>query len=399
MSGKLYALLVGIDNYPNVRKLNGCVADAKAVDQFLNDHYAEMLAQPPKLLLDQEATRQGIIDAFRTHLGKAAAGDTVYFHFSGHGSRENAPEEFHSFFPEKKNETLVCYDSRDTEGLDLADKELAVLIAEVAQEGKVHVVVTLDSCHSGSGTRNTPELLAGARQTEAEGNARSLDTYLDGYYQKMLQDEGRLALPVAAHIVLSACLPTQLAYETIHNRGLFTSTLLEVLERTQGKLTYESLFGQVRARIRRKGKQEPVFNFYGSARACDHFLTQEPDENLRVHNVYYDQKAKAWKTDNGAIQGIPTESAENIRFQIFEPEATTFTADQMLVELEASEVRQNETILVADEANQLNEEQTYVGVVASLPPAKLLLYSTLSEADNEAAIPRLLFELDRKSVV
>src|SRR5207253_1764991 len=107
-------------------------------------------------LIDQQATRQAVIDGFRAHLGRARAGDVVLFYYSGHGSQEGAPPEFWRFEPDRLDETLVCWDSRMPGRFDLADKELAQLIAEVAEPGP-HVLVVLDCCHSGSGTRAAPQ--------------------------------------------------------------------------------------------------------------------------------------------------------------------------------------------------------------------------------------------------
>ena len=108
-----------------------------------------------------QATRQGIIDAWRSHLGQAGPGDVALFYYSGHGSQENAPPEFWDFEPDRQNETLVCYDSRSSDGWVLADKELAQLISEVAANGP-HFTVILDCCHSGSGTRDADEVTGGS---------------------------------------------------------------------------------------------------------------------------------------------------------------------------------------------------------------------------------------------
>jgi hypothetical protein len=105
-----------------------------------------------KTLTNEEATRNAVISAFREHLGRAGPEDVALFCYSGHGSQEQAPEEFWSIEPDHLDETLVLYDSRTEGSWDLADKELSKLIAEVATAG-VHVVILLDCCHSGSGTR------------------------------------------------------------------------------------------------------------------------------------------------------------------------------------------------------------------------------------------------------
>ncbi len=84
MSRTIYALFVGIDAYPlPVRPLNGCVNDVTRLRDLLaervngsSDRFA------PKLLADAEATRQGIIDAWRGHLGQARPGDVALLPWS-----------------------------------------------------------------------------------------------------------------------------------------------------------------------------------------------------------------------------------------------------------------------------------------------------------------------------
>ena len=147
MSSQVRALLVGINAYPpGVGALSGCVNDV--------DHFRDYLVRnfdPSRLgievLKDADATRDNLIRAFRQHLGKAGPGDVAVFHYCGHGARWASAAAFHDFYPDGKDEGLVCVDSRRPGGYDLADKELAVLIAEVADRG-AHVAVILDCCHS-----------------------------------------------------------------------------------------------------------------------------------------------------------------------------------------------------------------------------------------------------------
>ena len=53
-----------------------------------------------KTLKNGEATRQAVVDAFRGHLGQAKKGDVALFYYSGHGSQEQAPEEFWKLEPD-----------------------------------------------------------------------------------------------------------------------------------------------------------------------------------------------------------------------------------------------------------------------------------------------------------
>jgi uncharacterized caspase-like protein len=92
--GKLYALLVGINNYPlGVSPLQGCVNDVEEVNKLLNNSFQRLSPQIVSLT-NEQATRQNIIDAFRTHLCQATVNDSVLFYYSGHGSREMHPKNF-----------------------------------------------------------------------------------------------------------------------------------------------------------------------------------------------------------------------------------------------------------------------------------------------------------------
>jgi hypothetical protein len=151
MSRDIYALLVGINDYPaNVGKLNGCLNDADHFHGYLTDNFDRSRLHI-EVLKDADATRPNIIKQFRSHLSQAKAGDVAVFQYCGHGARWKSAKAFEPFFPDGKDEGLVCYDSRGPGGFDPADKELAALLAELAKN-EPHIAVILDCCHSGSAT-------------------------------------------------------------------------------------------------------------------------------------------------------------------------------------------------------------------------------------------------------
>ena len=102
-------------------------------------------------LLDAQATYAGIAGAFRDHLGQAGPGDIAVFAYSGHGSTQKATPELQE--PDGRSETLVCVDSRTGTVRDLADRELAALIASVVAKG-AEVLCVFDCCHSGTISRD-----------------------------------------------------------------------------------------------------------------------------------------------------------------------------------------------------------------------------------------------------
>jgi hypothetical protein len=277
MAKTVYALLVGIDTYPQpVRPLRGCANDITRMETFLRARITgERGDLKLRMLKNDAATRDAVIAGFREHLALAGQEDVALFYFSGHGSQEPAPEEFWHLEPDHLNETLVCYDSRLPGKYDLADKELAKLIAEVAVR-KPHIIIVLDSCHSGSGTRAGDD--EGVRHAPADTRARALDAFLrsplDVAAQPAWQERaatgvpgsrptsGWIELPEGNHVLLSACQADEEAKEDWlegEHRGAFSFYLLNTLQSTGESMTYRELFKQVNTAVRSKvARQSPI---------------------------------------------------------------------------------------------------------------------------------------------
>jgi len=113
------------------------------------------------VLPEKRATSNGIEDAIRKHLlDPAKRGDMAVFHYSGHGDRilDDDGDE-----PDGLDETLApfgaprsgCLPPNFRGGGHIRDDDLGELLTEVrrrvGKEGSV--LVSLDSCHSGSATR------------------------------------------------------------------------------------------------------------------------------------------------------------------------------------------------------------------------------------------------------
>lgn len=226
MTHHIYALLVGINHYdPSnyVPPLRGCNNDAKAMQAYLEGRVAQDNNQLHlKLLLNEQATRQAIIDGFRDHLCQADPDDVAFFYYAGHGSQENAPEEFWQIEPDHLDETLVCYDSRTDDSWDLADKELAKLIAEVAANNP-HIVVILDCCHSGSGTRDPLLSTEATRRAPIDTRQRPLSSFIVFPSELPKAPTTRsLNTPTSGwymhgrHILMAACRDIELSKEEWH---------------------------------------------------------------------------------------------------------------------------------------------------------------------------------------
>ena len=324
MSRQVFALLVGINDYaPEVGKLAGCLNDVDKLHAYLASSFskAELAVETLK---DSEATRDNIIRQFRGHLGKARQGDVALFQYCGHGARWASARQFREFYPDGKDEGLVCFDSRAKGGFDLADKELAVLIAQVTKN-QPHMAVILDCCHSGSGTRGADAFRGlTPRLTHEVATERPLETYLGGYYAELQQKKMNLSIPAGRHILLAACERTELAQESADGQGkkggVFTSTLVKVLEKSAAALSYADLFVRCRAAVRwRADNQNPQFEAFDNFNAHSGFLGCDPLVAARRYSVYFD--LGSWKLDCGAIHGMPTEPHKTVALALY-PENT-----------------------------------------------------------------------------
>lgn len=363
MSKQIFALLVGINQYPEgVSDLQGCVQDVQNMHDFLTTVY-KMPTSHIVVLTDQEANRTNFIQTFRTHFGQAKEGDTIFFHYSGHGSREKSPKEFWEFFPEKKNETLVLSDSRVPGGLDFADKELALLIHELAPS-KADIVLNIDACHSGSITRSENDLLSlRKRQSENDGAERGIGDYLEGQYQRMLAEKNEIYIPRTKHLVMSACSQFQSAYETKDNKGAFTTALLEALE--DPTLHYVDVFAKANIKIKQWAyRQNPVIYPAEGFNTFQSFLTHQENANAFYPNIYFD--TDQWTMEMGAIQGIPTDAKEPSIIEIFEKDAQSCLGTATI-----REVLTDKSLLEAEEEAMLNKEKTYKAKITHLPTTKM----------------------------
>jgi hypothetical protein len=262
----VHALLVGIDAYvPPINPLYGCRNDMDALATFLHARVADDL----KLLelRDDEATRDAVIDAFRTHLGAAGPGDVALFAFFGHGSEEPAPPEIAALEPTGRLQTILLHDcGRRVDGAlrrPLADKELSLLLAEVAATG-AHVVTILDCCNSGGGTRD-PFARPRAwlpRVDDAAPEHRDVVLELAGPRPstEFLRDAlDQWSAPRPPHVALAACRSDETAKEHrvgTMTRGAFSVALIESLDVLGTRTTYRSLLATVRSRVERTAEEQ-----------------------------------------------------------------------------------------------------------------------------------------------
>lgn len=311
----LYVLLVGINDYPPPNsKLNGCIKDIDQLEKYLQDFCSKDYHLYIRRLADQEATYDAVIAGFREHLALAGPDDIAWFHFSGHGSEEKTAPEFLVLEPNGKDQTLICADSGH--GAEhLADKELAVLLHELATNGKSsspHIVVSLDCCHSGSGTRSAGQDVEWTvRAAPSSGKTRTLESYAGGYFAR----QQRLEVPSAKHVLLSACKSIQLAGD-LPKGGAFTSGLVQALRKANGNISYTDLFLRTRSAVQQiRENQTPQFETLQNFDPYTRFLEGSPAGNRDLYELI--KKDNAWYVRCGAIHGLPTNPNAPIELDIW----------------------------------------------------------------------------------
>lgn len=379
MKPNLYALLIGINQYKNteIPDLRGCVNDVNKVSEFLQEHTKRNFDLILDRLTDLDATRNYVIDRFEAITKRIQKGDTFFLHYSGHGAYEEPTADLRSFFPEPQFETLVLHDSRSGGITDLADKELAVLLNNIYEKG-AQVVCVVDSCHSGNISRDVDSFTLGAsRQVAKPGYTRNLEDMLDGYYSKMLKKEGIIEAPLAKHIVMAACERTQQAREIPQtNQGVFTTALLEALEKSGGNISYVDLYQKTRIAIKRLSyEQNPQFEPYNYFNSYDTFLLGKGSQSRPVIHVAFSNNA--WRMKMGAAQGIPTNDKKEIKVNIVTEATSLMEEAPVVARARVDKVLLNECILDIDA--DLPKNQNFEAQLSVFPVAPLLLHLPAEE--------------------
>lgn len=95
---QIFALVIGIDQYmfPGVQNLEGAVADAESVRNFLSNSTSLSTPDHITLLLNERATRSAILDALKSLATDPTIrqGDPILIYYAGHGSSKPPPAEW-----------------------------------------------------------------------------------------------------------------------------------------------------------------------------------------------------------------------------------------------------------------------------------------------------------------
>lgn len=135
---KIWAVVIGAAQYNHLVSLRFTDDDAYLVYAFLRSPEGGAVPEGQiRLLIDEDATRSGILSAMNTLYQKADDNDVIFFYFSGHGIEG-------SFLP-------IDYDGYNN---SIKHEELKNIIDKSRAK---HKIIIADACHAGSiGNPRTP---------------------------------------------------------------------------------------------------------------------------------------------------------------------------------------------------------------------------------------------------
>jgi hypothetical protein len=145
-TGKRYALLVAISQYPPpTHRASGSVPDARDLYGVLLSDYG---FEPENIdtLFDRAATRQAIIERFRSLLGRADSEDLVIFYFAGHGTLLPRNYSVQDHEASGNDQALKVWGT-DNRGSVILDDELGHLIRGLKTR---RALVIVDACFAGT---------------------------------------------------------------------------------------------------------------------------------------------------------------------------------------------------------------------------------------------------------
>ncbi len=284
-----YALLIGIDCYlPNklpkggcYHNLSGCVQDTTQIEEFLrgrlqypSTHILKLTAsyvgsQEPPEPRENWPTYENIVAAFQKLTDVTQPGDQVYIHYSGHGGR--IPTKFPELKTNGFDEALVPTDIGNSEARYLRDVELVHILNKMVRRGLV-VTLVFDSCHSGGMSRSAGDaVVRGVDEVDTtERSLQSLvasDAELATTWQSLAHNEtrnlklsnGSWLMSAKGYVLLSACRPSEVAYECANEKGrngVLTYWLLNSFKQLDSGSTYKHLHDCVVAKVYSQFQQQ-----------------------------------------------------------------------------------------------------------------------------------------------
>ena len=306
---KLYALLIGITDYP-ISPLLQCVNDVNKVEAYLNKLPKTDLELQIKKLTNNDATKPKIIHAIHTFIGQAQDGDVAMIYYSGHGAHEIAE----GLFMDEQDGMIEClvahFQEEQKDGFLLADKEIRYILSTLPNNP--HLVTVFDCCHSGDIVRDF-SIATKPKQIKRIVTPFPPRKYEDFIFAENISQKQLSISPIHTligfknHVHIAACTSEESSWEG-PDGGFFTKYLLRLLKATNNQITYNDItkWAKISLRDVTEEKQTPTISVQGKGKVDtdSSWLNLHPDhpysETLNlVHN-----NQKGWYLTGGKILGI-----------------------------------------------------------------------------------------------
>eukprot|EP01069_Polyplicarium_translucidae_P003968 Polyplicarium_translucidae@DN2459_c0_g1_i3.p1 len=171
--GRKKALLIGINYFGSKHELRGCIEDVRRLQELLAHGYG--FSKDPNwmtVLTDDlpdrrmHPTKLNITYAMRWLVDGAKPGDSLFFHFSGHGSKQ---VDLDGQEDDGYDETILPCDYK-TKGMIVDDQIHDELVASLPSGVKLTAV--FDCCHSGTGMDLPFTMKVCSKKWDVDGNPR-----------------------------------------------------------------------------------------------------------------------------------------------------------------------------------------------------------------------------------
>ena len=265
------ALVIGIGQQEDKAwgKINGDKDVAYVAEMLKGAMYKE---ENITRLVNRQATKVGIIGAFKRMVASCRQGDMVYIHYSGHGQQMT---DVHNDERDGLDECWIPYDAcRKVSATyhgekHLTDDELNVYLNAIRNKigAKGKLLVVIDACHSGDGTRGEDdEIVRGVEDTLVvdSQNARGLYETFEAIKSFFMGDNGKesvvntKAKPRAERwITISACRSDQVNIEMKSPAvGKLTYALWKELKNSD-KVNNDEFMRRIRKFVNRNTSSRP----------------------------------------------------------------------------------------------------------------------------------------------
>ncbi|MBL7810812.1 MAG: caspase family protein [Bacteroidetes bacterium] len=290
------ALIIAIGNYPATSGWSA-INSNRDVPYMLQLFQSQgFLKENIAILQDSLATYTGIQQAVARLCELSKPGDIVAIHISAHGEQV---EDDNGDEVDGLDESIVTWGAKSPrvstnfqqdQAAYFRDDKFGELIDQLRAKlgSKGDVVVFMDACHSGSGTRGTMKVRGGQPAfTSGKPINKTSGTDTEGVFG----EKAKPANGMATYIVFSAARAEELAAETTNDNnegmGSLTYALSKVFENLDSNASYRSVFAGVQSVMHQKVRgQHPVLEGTGTERKLfgGNFVSQKPYAEIEAIN-------------------------------------------------------------------------------------------------------------------